>query len=228
MSEVFGPPASWYQRLWRKFRHWWHGPDNFAEPTNPELVREAVAWFSAFLDEALSLPIPAKQQYLEEATLLFTRMTPMALRRVREHVQQIDFYPSLEDLTVAVGQHHAPVRTRAQQGRTIGGAYDSATGQMWLDGLDPDKEDDTVLSHYAHEFGHALDGPERQITSHALWKQAWREEICPQRMTLAALASPKEGLAEFARLLYTGIALRIDLERHYPLCVEVWKGFGLW
>lgn len=228
MSGSWEEPSSWWQRLRRVFRRWRFGSRNFSTPENPALVREAVVWFAEFLESALHLPTDQPTTYREAAEALFTRMTPIALRRVREYVKHIEFYTSLAELTVAVGQNYTGVRTRAQQGRVIGGAFDSATGQMWLDGLDEDKENDTVLSHYAHEFGHALDGPERQISGHALWKQAWRQEICRQQLSPLAHILPKEGLAEFARVMYTGEILRVELERYFPLCVEVWKGFAIW
>ncbi len=184
-------------------------------------------WFNGYI-RAGDLPDEKHQQYLEAAAVLFARMTPTALRRVRQHVRHVELHESLEALTVAVAGDFPEVRQLVARGIYAGGAYNRFNGHLDLDGKDDLAENDAVLGHYAHEFGHVLDGPERRLSESPDWLRAWHQEIRPQVMTVRALDSPQEALAEFARLMYTGVVWRRELERRYSLCVSVWKGSDLW
>jgi hypothetical protein len=187
-----------------------------------------IRWFQDQLADTLELSSKQKQAYAQAAETLFRCMTAIALRRVRAHVREIVFFPSLEELTVELARTDLKIRRLLVAGIMVGGAYDAATQQLFIDGDDLEDSIAGILGHYAHEFTHAIDGPERQISNHPLWKQAWREEVVPQRLSRLALESPREGLAEFGRIMYTEKGARGRLTRKCPLSVEVWKGFGLW
>jgi hypothetical protein len=87
---------------------------------------------------------------------------------------------------------------------------------------------------YAHEMGHAIDGPDMELSGHVDWRKAWKREIVQTedggspRLTAYARELPEEGFAEFCRVLYSG---DVNLERvaeYFPGCSQFFQSRGLW
>jgi hypothetical protein len=85
-----------------------------------------------------------------------------------------------------------------------------------------------LVSIYAHEFGHALDGAAHAFSSHPDWHQAWAAEIVPRFQGQNPATTPQEGFSKFAQVVYCGQVSRDDVERDYPLCVDYWRRQDLW
>jgi hypothetical protein len=96
------------------------------------------------------------------------------------------------------------------------------------------------LAHsiYAHELGHAIDGPRKEITGSKQWQEAYAAEIGQTDAERASRAEPKlswyggtrdsEGFAEFARLVHGSDVPHAQIERDFPLSTAVFKDRGLW
>lgn len=126
--------------------------------------------------------------------------------------------------------------------RRIGGAYmRTAGGSVHLDGGmstapkgGPHGGRAQAASEvYAHEFGHAIDGPGKEISRSPEWAEAYAKEIGPAagpepRLSGYATTSAAEGFAEFARLVYGGKVPAAEVERAFPLASRLFKEHGLW
>jgi hypothetical protein len=200
----------------------------FPAPADPILLSAVRGWFAEQLLAHPHLPLERRGEYARAAAVVFGRMTPTALLRFRRNTAGITFYLTLEELTVELARSVANVQAVLAQGRTAGGAYQNARKWLHLNGGDEEVEDRDCIALYAHEFSHAVNGPEREISRLKAWEVSWRKEIIPRPLTLRARVSPHEGFAEFGRVLYTRQLTRRYLEREFSGCVEVWRGCGLW
>lgn len=124
---------------------------------------------------------------------------------------------------------YAAIRQALARGRSITGGYDSENRLLLLDGGDAHH---AIVARYAHEFVHAMDGPERDLSNAVQWREAWAREIAAPRLRQPlsgyARKSPREGLCEFGRVMYTEIISRAVLAVTHPHCTDYWKGRGLW
>jgi hypothetical protein len=79
---------------------------------------------------------------------------------------------------------------------------------------------------YAHELGHAIDGPDDEISNSKAWQAAWAKEMknAGRPPSEYAQVSASEGFAEYHRLL---VANRKQAVALYPRCADVWRGRGL-
>ncbi len=131
-----------------------------------------------------------------------------------------------------------------ERGVHAGGVYSGATGSIHADGdMDnphPGRHSpgDKFLAHhvYAHELGHAIDGPDHEISSSPQWAHAFDSDIAhkPKQvgdeapLTTYAAKSPSEGFAEFARLLYASDVPTDQIRREFPKASLVFNAHGLW
>src|SRR5262249_54647115 len=135
----------------------------------------------------------------------------------------ITFFLTLEEMTADLARTEPKVALLLAQGQTIGGAYQGKTGRLYLDGGDEETEGRDIVSLYAHEFSHAVNGPGRSVSNSKAWEEAWESELRTHPPTKLSRVDRHEGFAEFGKVLYTGKVTRRDLERDYPRCVQVWR-----
>jgi hypothetical protein len=121
----------------------------------------------------------------------------------------------------------------------IGGCYNAATQSTHMDGgigtsrhAGPKEfrmeRGDSQAAVYAHEFVHAIDGPDYEISRSATWGKLWQQELVNDQLTGYAGTMPKEGLAEFGRLVYGGQVDLAAVEREFPGCAKFFKDHELW
>ena len=135
-------------------------------------------------------------------------------------------------MVIELYHEHEAVRQAVHAGRTLGGGYDPESGHLLLDGGEDEDSNisSSIISHYAHEFSHAMDGPDHELSVSVSWRTAWHKEILASLRPLSVYAqeSAREGFAEFGRIMYSGVVTREVLAVVFPLCVAYWKGRGLW
>jgi hypothetical protein len=219
--------ATWKRgllELWEKLRDFFGQSRGFPTPADPALLRQMQAWFVEHLSKHPNIPIERRGEYARAAGIIFERMTPTALVRLVQNVREISFHLSLEELTADLARSHRVVAARLAVGRPVGGAYVHQFRQLHLDGGDKDRD---IVELYAHEFGHALNGPFREISGSRSWREAWGTELRSNQLSLLAATGPHEGFADIARFLYSGRRHIHDLERSFPSCFRIWREQGL-
>lgn len=135
----------------------------------------------------------------------------------------------------------------------VGGFYtaNSKFKKLFLDGTHNFGKDaagdarDSTHEVYAHELTHAIDGPEHQVSSHADWQQAFKDEIDQDsdseshrksaasigmktgKLSAYARTSTSEGFAEFGRLVYASGMDHKRIEQAFPKCYSFFKKRGM-
>lgn len=138
-----------------------------------------------------------------------------------------------------------------RSGNTIAGAYVPSVNTLHLDGLESYEKiakqwagtselmganptgADVARHTYAHELGHAIDGPDSELSNSAEWRSAWRIEVDfsggkGPNLTNYARSNPSEGFAEFCRLVYSGDADAGEIQSKFPGCTKFLKDRRLW
>jgi hypothetical protein len=157
--------------------------------------------------------IPKKQakRYKNAAKRVLGRMTAEGLRRVGRNVSSYYFYRDLEALEAVGGEGSL-------------GFYRTSNRTLHLDGGGEGR--DSIHRTYAHEYTHALDGPDDEISGSAEWQAAWQEEIVEGEAFGGMGADfPDEGLAYLGELMLRGE--REVARAICPKCVAIWEGLGL-
>jgi hypothetical protein len=93
-------------------------------------------------------------------------VTLEGLRRLSANVNSNEFYPDAEGVRAAAEAMGRRPRPR------VHAFYDENSRTLHLDGGGPGR--DTLRYVYAHEFAHALDGPEQEQSRSRNWRKAWR------------------------------------------------------
>jgi hypothetical protein len=224
-TTAFAP--SW----WDKVRAWLHGAEPFPRPS-PFTLQEVKTLVHQSLVRHPRLPEEHRQEYQRSADAILERMTEHGLRRLRAHVNAFRFFNDVDEMMVELYGEYAAVRQAMAMGQTITDGYDPESRCLLLDGGEEDNPHRSTLARYAHEFVHAMDGPERELSNAVQWREAWEREIADRRkrrpLSLYARKSPREGLCEFGRLMYSEIIPRAVLAVTHPLCTTYWKGRGIW
>jgi len=197
-------------------------------PAHARLVAECHSWLVGQLAKHPELSTERRADYANAAAVVFQRMTATALVRLRQNTRVIRFYASLEEMTAELARTYPSVRKLLAQGQVVGGGYVRQRRELHLDGGIEREGTESIVGRYAHEFTHAINGPQRQLSGSQPWIDAWNREIVQRRLSPLALQNAHEGFAEFGRIVYTGTYSRDQLKKTYALCVEVWKGTGLW
>jgi hypothetical protein len=167
--------------------------------------------------------------YSGSASAVIRNMSPLSAQRLAENTMSVKFFPDNASLSRVLAGRYEFVARLLQGGASVGGCYDGKLGQLLLDGSH-------VLGGkplptpgvYAHEFGHAIDGPKgARISDDPDWHSAWSAELKTGIISKYAGTSPSEGFAEVARILH-GTNLKVDeIEKHIPKCMAVWRSYGL-
>jgi hypothetical protein len=188
-----------------------------------------------FLDHALGQQIQllpaAVQEYRMAAYAIFDQMTLQAVERFNKHVGGYRFFNDL----VSLNQHFNPTRPPADVAREVAmglarlGAYNVHTGELEIDGGSQFAGRFFSPQYiFAHEFAHAVDGPQLEISGTGEWYDAWISEICSTHPGTNAARSPEDGFAKFGQLVHESGIQRTMLESQYPKSAAVWRKWSLW
>jgi hypothetical protein len=154
---------------------------------------------------------------------IFERLTPALEARLCRHVKDIQFFESPTALAEYLNRCYP--RRRGRRTATAGAYLYRVTekeGILLLNGTLDDRY--TTTATYAHEIGHALDGPPKIVSNRSDWKRAWSMEIKGQgSLSEKARESAYEGFAEFCRYVMTSRLDEITLKSLFPLCYEFWS-----
>ncbi|WP_439627502.1 phage portal protein family protein [Gemmata sp.] len=233
------------------------GDDSFDFGANAPEVKRGVAKFKEAVDASPGLSPEQRQRYHAAVDRVAARLPAAAHTRLERHLESAHFHPDAE--SVGLGAAREVLRDPeiddatqkewlgylAQMKRgelRVGGVYAPTVRSVHVDG-DGGKDypgrhgTGEMLAHhvYAHELGHAIDGPDNEISNSPQWRHAFGSEIQHDPdaggeapLTTYAGRSPSEGLAEFARLLYATDTPTAAIERDFPKAAFVFKGHGLW
>jgi len=154
--------ASWKTgllRFWQSVRGLFAREPAFPPPADPVLLNQLKGWFAEQLAKHPEIPVERRGEYARAAGVIFERMTPTALLRLRMYTADIWFYETLEELTADLAHTDVKVQARLVSGLPIGGAFDRGRRLLYLDGGDEGVPNQDILSLYGHEFAHAINGP---------------------------------------------------------------------
>lgn len=169
------------------------------------------------------------QEYRDAAFAIISFFTVSAANRFNAHVRGYRFFSSLDELSAHCVPGFSQVPQTLRQYVLAVGAYNVQTEEIEVDGGGRFAGFVfTTQDRFAHEFGHALDGPQRDISSTSEWRGAWQAEIVPHPPNLNAQTALHEGFAAFAAMVFGTQADRTALEQTHPACVQVWRSWGLW
>jgi capsid protein len=201
------------------------------DPNLHPLAKEHLKAFGADL-KATDLPLEQKKAYFEACQTVLKRMSPAALQRFKAGVQApTAFLPDTagvkEELIHELRDNEKAVAYLKGVGE-IGGAYASNSEGLKYLVLDGDPKSKTIATKntaavYAHEFGHGVDGPKKELSRKPEWQSAWEEEIKTGKLNRYAASSTSEGFAEFSRLLHAGEHDREAVRKQFPRCYAFWE-----
>ena len=199
------------------------GPQGGPSPPPAKSAHHAAAHAKVVstLRNASHLSTEQKKEYYRAATTVINNMPDKAVERMNAHTKATSFYSSPENLTASV----AKTTDKIPAGKVANGAYDRRDGTLHLDGGSTNGTQ-SKEEIYAHEFGHAIDGPDNEISSSAAWHDAWKSES--KHVSAYATTKPSEGLAEFAKAAHSGVYHRDKVAKAFPKSVAVFKAHGIW
>jgi hypothetical protein len=168
----------------------------------------------ASADEALShvKSMIAGSPHSETVGQVLDRMSSTAHERLGKHLSSVRWHPTQGHLTARLMQEDPKIKAYIEDSRTpdgkihriIKGAYDPRTGQLDLDGPGMHLGKSVQAHDYAaHELGHAVDGPQHELSNHPDFKQAWETEGKAGMVGDRGKVSPAEYFAEVWRLLHS-------------------------
>lgn len=167
-----------------------------------------------------------RTQYGQFAKDLHERLPAAAKERFTKHVKSVSFHESPEVLTEKVIEGNPAMKEVMKGGKKAAGAYSKKNEALHLNGgFTMDGKKLTADHIYAHEFAHAIDGPDLELSKDEGWREAWRSEA--QLVSKYALKTPQEGFAEFGRLVYAGGLSADQMTERFPMMFKHWEGAGL-
>lgn len=203
-----------------------------SHPESTDLAKKVHEKLHDHLQKHKNLTDKQKKAYSKALNDVLNRIHPEALKRVVKNTKRADFFPNADDLKEAM---IAPYPNSARfEGKKIAGCYDMNRETLLLDGeaevpsLEKGYTVHAPQHSYAHELGHAIDGPNRDISESKEWKKAWKEELSGGILTESAASKPMDGFAEFCRLVYAGTTSRDDIKKRFPKSVAVFEVRGIW
>lgn len=185
--------------------------------------RNSVLFDSAL--EKADLTSKMREQYGKTARQIHDRLPAAAKERFSQNVESVNFHESPEVLTEKLKEAN-PKMTEVVGNKKAGGAYSKMRKELMLNGghtMDGKKY--TADQIYAHEYSHAIDGPDKELSSSSEWQQAWKAEA--DKVSKYATKTPAEGFAEFGRLVYAGELGSDQLRERYPQMMAHWEQAGL-
>lgn len=205
--------------------------DTGAVATDPHAQKTLVAIDAALQTSAISGTRGA--EYRTSALSVLRAMSPAAVQRLNRNVRDFHFVSQFAQVTPTVRTRMAklgyPANEVAEIPDGVCGAYIKDDKTLVADGGVPGtrpEEGVHTAGVYAHEWGHALDGPDNELSNSKRWLAAWHDEIENSVTPPSDYAkrSPSEGFAEFHRVL---VANRTAALKLYPKCAAVWEKQGL-
>ncbi len=185
--------------------------------------------------------------YADAVRRVIGNMPTNALERIVKHTQKASFHRTHHGVVLGIVDAYEDDRMKSHVaaqlvGSAVMGCYQinpvEGSGKLILDGAaaeqgvtptDSDLGSGNTHEVYAHEFGHAIDGPNHEISGSSEWRAAWQSEILGSSIHLSRYAQSKEseGVAEFSRLLYAGEHDEGSIKRQFPKCYTVFARHGL-
>lgn len=176
--------------------------------------------------QASDLTSRMREKFGQTARDVHARLPAKARERFDAHVESVSFHESPDVLTASVLEKNPAMKEMMKGGKKAGGAYSKTRKELLLNGghtIDGKKYQADQI--YAHEFAHAIDGPDKELSGSDGWRSAWREEA--QRVSKYATKTPAEGFAEFGRLVYSNELGLDQLQERYPKMLEQWQAMEL-
>jgi hypothetical protein len=190
------------------------------------LAQKVADRFGEMLDGHQDLDPKKRASYREAMTGVLAAMPPEAVARIDAGVSGIHFYSDADRLGQALAAINPSIKEIVRSGQRVLGAFSITSRKLHLDGGGPKYSAREV---YAHELGHALDGPRNEVSDSREWRLAWNAEIASGEVLGSyAAINVIEGMAEFARAVYGGKVDLSVLARSCPRCTAVWKSKGWW
>lgn len=238
------------------------GRDPKGDAPDPGSVKPAqghpvIATLAAGIKSAEGLSDEQRDHYRKAVATVLSRMPKAAIDRIHEGIRDVRFHPdtrmlAVEAIKAAMNRPGIdPAKKKSLQSQleevqageyAVCGAYLPALRAVHLNGSfdepSPDLEgrllpDNPTHHVYAHEFGHAIDGPEHEYSSSPQWLDAWSSDLRPRpdgeaALTKYAATRTSEGFAEFARLVYAGGVAENTIASEFPKMSSFFKERGLW
>jgi hypothetical protein len=180
-------------------------------PAYPMLLDQHVTKLEGHL-RAAKIPKKDAKRFKNAAERVLGNMTDEGLRRLKDNLNAYYFYPDLSALRAEAGLE------------TTLGFYRGSNRTLHLDCGEEGR--DSIHHIYAHEYTHALDGPNDDISGLKEWQEAWQEEMVEgYAFGEPGAEAPDEGLAQLGELMLRG--KRAEGRRRCPKCVAIWEGLGL-
>jgi len=154
------------------------------------------------------------RQHIESASQF---MTPTAMQRAVQNVEQVSLYKSSEELTSLAKRGGRDI----PDGYFVAGQYASEKKELRV------SKSSDAQGTVSHELMHAVDGPGFQLSSSESWRSAYEQEIKGGRLSTYASTSAKEGFAEFGRAVVTRQMPVKELKIAFPLCWKAMKELGV-
>lgn len=184
-----------------------------------------------------SLPPEKTERYGHAAATALDGMPAPCLAKFLERCGRIDFHLSVSDITDAFAKISGK-RPNAPIGGFFTYFKGDEQGEIALDGgADTGEAYDMggasaedAAGIYAHEFTHAIDGPNKTYSSTPAWQQAAAKEILRPPyadefpLSKYGAKNPNEAFAEYGRLLLNNPPVARE---RFPKCYAAWKEFGL-
>lgn len=192
-----------------------------------------------------------RAHYNRAAATVLSVMPAAAHDRMAKGMHTTSFHPDIKsvglgamdealatELTPQSRAYVQGLRDKMEAGTLTVAGVASSTGTVHVDGGVPANlagdtisktlPDNSTTHVCAHEWTHAIDGPDHQLSSSDDWKQAHSDELAGAQLTKYAATKPSEGFAEFGRLLYASSEPLENVEQSFPKASKFFKDNGLW
>jgi hypothetical protein len=205
------------------------------DPVTSQIRSSVLDEFQKSLGSQQGITDDHRRDYHGFASFVIGNMPAAAVKRFAAGSGKYTFFRDSEALTFRVVREYADaIRSVGLEPSSVsvGGLYNTSDGHIWLDGRNQGKTGAPAHHIYAHEFSHAIDGKNHELSQNPAWYKAWVNEIQPgSKLGKYATTDEAEGFAEFGRLLYSREWTPEDLgtvEKHFPRASAFWKDQGLW
>lgn len=185
----------------------------------------------ASLDANPSLSAEHKRHYAEQLGRVLDVMPEAAVAKMDANVKEFKFYGDVDAVTA-----EAKARSKsARRLKEVFGFFTITEGMLHLDGNRGQTSAETG-DWYAHELSHALDkseqkykdgSPRGQYSGQASWQEAWEHEMRQGQPSGYSRNHPREGFAEFARLVYGRRSSADALREKFPKATAFFEAQGL-